>query len=508
MHASRKEKVDKLLVLLLLISLVYIAYSVGYADYKYYSFSDGWWDMGIQLSSFYYHVAWPQTMQGLQYLSFSNHMDPFELLLLPAFALYPNPATLFLLQDLALVCAAIVIYYIGRNALKSAYVGIALAVAFLINPATTSLVFFDFHAEAFLPLFYLLAFYFYLRSRPVLFLSCYLLLLSVIETSVPIGITLLAGLLIYEYSRRSSEPMLKRQNVRLIAACALLTLLFFAFYSFSVSYLTASYATGAYSSMPPYQRVINFMQLQYQALASPPVVPGGASLYLIIVTVTIGAAALLLGFGGYSLRAPLVALVLLSPWLFEIFLLHNVGFSLLGSEYYSYVIGGAVVASAIGIERSGIKNRLAAIDKAFYIMFSAFLIAVIALTATPVFANAANVQNWLAPQNPTGAELAAATASLDPNSTILAQEYLAVHLYKFRNLELQPNFAITVFTSRGFSVINDTFYWFKPQYVLVDNATPGYAELDGSSGFDIYSYMGGNYTLYGTYGNVTVYTER
>lgn len=502
---SKDAKHDLLLFALILILVLYIAYWVGYSNYKYSSFQEGWFDVGAETFAFYYHVNWGSSIGGLQFASFAEHVDPFELFLLPIFALYENPITLFVVQDVALAAAALVIYLIGKDVIKNRYVGFALALAFLLNPGIRGITTYDFHPEAFIPIFYILCFYLYMRSRTKLFVVSYVLLISIIETAIPIGATLLLGLLVYELfeSRSGKEKLQKNKNrIYYIAVCALITILFFTFYSFSINYLQASYASGNYKSMPPFFKVANFYGSQFKTIFSPPSPSYSEPLIIFIVLAAVGIVILVFGFGQYALKVPLITLILISPWLFEVLVLHNPVFPTLYNEYYAYAIGGAVVAACLGIMKT-IQRKGMKYVKPFSILLVAVIISGYTLLFTPIN-QANNPLVWLSPQNSTLSSINNGISLINNNATVMAQQSIAAHMYGFRNLEMPPDLRLYAFTQNGFTSVNVSFYRFMPDYIVLDEKLADYSTMNNSE-FDVYTYMADNYTLYYSNGGLEIY---
>jgi uncharacterized membrane protein len=511
MPAKTAKWADKLPIILMALVVIFVIYWAGYANFRYYSFQGGWFDAGAEVFSFYYHLHWPGAIGGLQYISFAQHIDPFELLLLPIFAIWQKPITLFLLQDIALAAAAVVGYFIGKDLLDNKWLGFALALAFLISPAVRGVTLYDFHPEAFIPVFYLLAFYFYMRAKKVLFLLSYALLLSVIETAVVVGASLLVGLLIYELinyraSKRKDWKALK-DKICIAGIGVFITIAFFAFYSFSLHALASAYANGGYSSMPPFFKVMNFYQSQSTSLLEviKGVNLGSVGGIWFVIMAAAGIIVLLFGFGPYALRVPLVALVLLSPWLFEVLVLHNPVFPTFSNEYYAYVIGGAMAAASLGLMKLKKDGKLDHSKAFIKIVLIAAILSMVVFPITQLFppSGALNPANWGSVPG-IGKNLSSLASTLPQNSTIMAQPGIASHLYYFQNLEMTPSVRLFAFNPEGFTAVNLSFYWFRPEYVIIDKRLPDY-DFMNSSAFNVYEYMGSNYTVYASSGNITIY---
>jgi len=494
-----------------LLAVSYILYWSYFEFYKYSTFQSSYFDMGYMPHSLYLHLYSPQMIPGLQYFVFGEHLSLFAFQVLAAFALLQNPMTPILLQELSLALASIVAYMIGKRILNNRMVGLALGFAFLINAGVRGITVYDFHLEGFIPLFYLLAFYFYMRDSKKGFLISYALLLSTIETSLVVGLTLLAGVFFYElfWNRKLSGEERKRQNKRkgmLIAALAI-TILFGIFYIGVANSLTTSYQNGGYAITPPNQKLVNFFSFQLQTLENP----GGVSYspYGLYLMGTAGLINLFLGFGTTSLVNPLLSILLVSPWIGEVFILHNLVFATFNNEYYAYAIGGALVSAVLGMliiskaKMPGLLGRLFPSNLyqisgtifSLSIMIS-LLLFLITFPLPPFLLNGAPNLNYT--------QINFLISQIPANAYLMSDVSLNPHLYYVQNLELTPNIQLKGFTPSGFSTIDAPLYWFRPTYIAFDTNFSDFGTIQNAN-FSIYAYMGSNYTLYRSAGGLQIY---
>jgi len=82
-----------------------------------------------------------------------THFAPILFFLLPIYAVFPAPQTLLVVQTVFIALGAIPVYLVAKELLKKQKIAVLLSGLYLLNPATQSLNLFDFHLEAFLPLF-------------------------------------------------------------------------------------------------------------------------------------------------------------------------------------------------------------------------------------------------------------------------------------------------------------------------------------------------------------------
>lgn len=80
------------------------------------------------------------------------HFSPILYLISPVYYLFPHIETLLVIHSFFIASAAIPIFFIARNLLKSANYALAVAVFYLINPFVINSQIWDFHEIAFAPL--------------------------------------------------------------------------------------------------------------------------------------------------------------------------------------------------------------------------------------------------------------------------------------------------------------------------------------------------------------------
>ncbi len=521
--ASGKNRPNLYLALLIVLASAFVVYWTAFANYRYQSFQSSFWDLGQEAYSMYIHLHYAGMIGGLQYLSFSNHISPFKILELPLFALWQSPLSLVFLQNLALALAAIVAYFIGRDVAKSRYFGFCLAVAFLVSAGVRGIAFFDLHVEAYIPLFLLLSFYFYMTGRRNCFLGSYVLLLSVLESSVAVGATLLAALLAYELFYPSKKANFNQTNrrgrMRMLAMGIVITLAFAAFYWVAAHCLLSLYQSGSYSQMPPFIKLIDFGAIQVKALLNLPSVVYSAQL-LPYVTL-FGFLILLMGFGLTVFRNPYITAILISPWIIEVLVVHNVGFGYLSFHYYAYVVGGAAVASVLGyliMSREGFRLAKIRTGSILNVLSTFLLISSITISIVLLYGVAPNPETFI-PTNistpgifiPANWNLSAkylamesALSEIPANTSVMAQPSVLAHLYYARYPELPPQDRVGGFTANGPMVYNIPTLYTQPQYIVVDSQLPDYSNYN-SPMFNIYRYMGDNYTQFGPESSIQIY---
>lgn len=504
---GKSSGIDRCLLLLVVLSLIYFGYWVLYANYLYSTFQSSYFDIGITTYSMYLHVHGVQYTGPLQYLVFFNHISPFSVLLVPIFALYQQPIALIAIQDSFLAITTILAYLVSLRILKERKMAFALAFAFLINPGLRGLLVYDFHPEAFIPFFCILSFYFYFKEERTYFALSLVALLCVMETSYAVAAPLLAGLLAYELLYNSRKGVDghegRRKRIGMLIIGMALTALAFLAYHMAYAYISNSYASYSDYAIPPITRLyLNFIGNQLSQLKAGAPTTGSYNAAAADFFGLIGTPSVFFGFGAApSLSLPVGAIMYL-PWLFEVFVVHNWGFASFGLEYYSYVLGGSFIAGVIGILlflRDGrviCKRLRIGFGAARAFMFASIIIFSVVFSVLGLSEINVGTLSLHARPAVNYTQMGNALASIPENASVLAQAPIAVHLFYMHNLELAPIYNKTNTAVLGYL----TVCWFVPDYIVIDRNLSNYVYLTNYSltnqTFNVYQYMGKNYTVY------------
>lgn len=117
------------------------------------SFDVGLYDQGVWLLSRF--DAPFVTLMGRN--MFGDHASLILLLLAPLYWVVPGTETLLAVQSAVVAAGALPIYFFARRHLNSSFLGLLMAVVWLVNPAVNGTVFENFHPDSFLGLFVPLA---------------------------------------------------------------------------------------------------------------------------------------------------------------------------------------------------------------------------------------------------------------------------------------------------------------------------------------------------------------
>lgn len=507
---SRKDLIC-LFVAIILVTASMIYWS-AFSIKLYHTFHLSW-DVANSAYDMYYHIHHLSQLHGLQYLSFADHLAPDQLIILPVFYLFPSALTLLLVQVAVVSLTGLLVFFITKRLTKSSFFGLLLCFAFLINPGTTGIIISDYHAEFLIIPFMLLTFYFFTERKRLPFFASLLLLLGTIESASFLGLALGAGLLFFEFRYDTNEKRgMRKEKIKLAISIILLSLLAIAAYAYSGASLSSSYANGSYSGLPPTLHVINFAAKESTELFS---IGAGAGLQGFIppAYVLYALAVVFLGFGISALFVPEVALLFALPWLVESLIFGKINFLLVGYQYFSYTLGGAIISVflAVWAIKAGsarfqtVSKYLFGKDQMYTVRRSIFFSCLVLLLLYPLFLVSSLVANpiplFLLHTPPAQAKQAAQLSSMilaiPSNSTVVAPLGALSHLAE--RAELFPTMG---------PAIGANELWFSPQYVLVESNQSVASSLRfniNETSLDNTILSSGNYSLYAENGSAELY---
>ena len=184
-----------------------IAFAIVFSVFsilEYYSLGTSAFDLGLnaqELYSFLHTGSFYTSLMGENALV--QHFTLFKFIEVPLYYLFPSPITLLIFEDIFIALAGYIVYIVSMNLLKdhikSAKILFLVSIGFLLSyefsPFSESLVSFPFHNMAFLPFFFLLAFYAFLAERRFLHVVSILFIISLHANFVYI----VGVLLLYEF---------------------------------------------------------------------------------------------------------------------------------------------------------------------------------------------------------------------------------------------------------------------------------------------------------------------
>lgn len=188
------QKVPKINISLssLLLIIAIFLYTVVFSYFtilRNYCFQSSAWDLGIYMQSLY-TTSFRGGMLGYTLEKFAEnpsgtffgvHFSPFLFLLVPLYRLAPFAETLLILQSFVIAMGAFVLYLLSYFVHENRFTSLSLAIAYLLYTPLQTLNWFDFHLQAFVPVFFFTMFYFYVKKDYVKSFVFFVLVLSTIE---------------------------------------------------------------------------------------------------------------------------------------------------------------------------------------------------------------------------------------------------------------------------------------------------------------------------------------
>ncbi len=497
-----KKPMDAFLAAALIVTVIFAIYWMAFAANAYNTFHE-YDDLGIFAHNMYLDINYPGIMGGaLQFLIFGNHIAPDQLLVLPFFYLDQSALTLLAVQVAVLSAAGLAVFITARRLLGNQKVAFMLFLAFILNPGVWGMLVYDYHTEAFIILFYVMAFYFFMTLNKKLFIVSLLLLLGTIEQGPFLGATLGMGMLFYSllYAEKDAN---RKPRIMLAASGIGISLLVFVIYNIISITLLGAYPTPAFAQLPPYLRVDAPIGSAVSQLAS-----GGHALaaipYLLVNPYSLyGITVALLLFGIAVFFDPLLTLIMAAPYLYEAYVVQNHYFLVVFNQYYGFVIGCVFAGAVIGLMRAqkkqGILGRLISRRDnggrtlTYLVMGSIGIVTVILLVLYPTFVVSKNTNNLTQDflfQKGTvtqadSAQIDSMLALIPKNASLIAPFFVSSHVADREYFE-----------DTGYTMVQ---WYFTPQYLLVDtnlnvslNAYVGVAQLVNFSKNNTYAYYGRN----------------
>jgi len=196
-----KLKKDPYLLWIFIVSLVFSILFTVYSSMAFNLVEMSGWDMGIYMqalsSGISGHLFYSALVPG-SYLA--EHFSPILFILLIPYYLFPSAYTLIVLQSFAIGFSTLVLYLLSKEILQkieiiktgkwlnTSTISFIISMAYIMSPLTESPVFFDFHLMVFLPLFFFLAIYSFMKKQYILNIIFLALIVSLHSTFVSIAL--------------------------------------------------------------------------------------------------------------------------------------------------------------------------------------------------------------------------------------------------------------------------------------------------------------------------------
>lgn len=460
--------------------------------YNTYGYS---YDMGLSVYDLYYHVHYLDPSHILQYLTFGQHLEPDQLAIIPLFTLFPSAITLGLLQEIVISLTGLLVFFVARDLLKNGRIALLLMVAFLVNPGVGGLVIYDFHAEFLILPFFILVFYTYMKRMPKAFFASLLLLLGVMDSVPPIVIAL--GIALFAYALFYTKERAARREQLIWASWIILLALFaMALYTLASISLYISYQS-VNSGVPILLRVAGVAPKLLSIVGSPLNLnvgystfhPKPATAQRLLPGFILAALIVFLSFGPLTKRGIILNFIMVAPWLVGGLALGDIAFFSTRAMYFSYAIGGAVIAAIIS-QKELLGQRTTTKRKVLGLVSICFIIAI----SVPIFviSFALSLHGGTPQMSGYYKNLTFVANSIPQNSSVVEPKYLFPRYFQSKNIWLSPqqNYTYSIFSN----VPN-----FKIEYAITDTSTGitlNNSAINGSPE---------DYTIYLKRGTVAIY---
>ncbi len=194
--------------IILMAVIFFICYLMMLTVVRYLSFKSPCYDFGIFSQAFYYmkntFIPYTTCERGELLSHFKVHMSPILYVLLPAYIVFPTPATLIVSQVLLLAAAVLPLYLICRHRKLSNLSTMVVCLAYILYPAVGGGLFYDFHENKFLPLLIFWFIYFMEKKKAVPSIIM-MLLVCFVKEDAPIYVGCISFYYIFAYEDKKDK---------------------------------------------------------------------------------------------------------------------------------------------------------------------------------------------------------------------------------------------------------------------------------------------------------------
>jgi len=470
--------------------IVLLAFIVSYGIlfstltvFRYYGFQTRAWDLGIFTQSlwttlyankFLYHTC--ELFINPSGSFFGVHFSPILFFILPVYRLVTAPETLLVLQSFTLALAAVPIYRLTREYAGGRTSALVLAATYLMYPATQHVNWYDFHAQAFLPLFFAFTMYYIAKenwSKYFLFVF-----LSLMCEEHAAWITFAMGIyIVWKYRTQVLSTLTRKktlQNKYLNIALATIVIssvwYWFTLWQRNTFFPTNPAALEEFLGSPNFTLLgaKDPIQIPLLVITRPwntiQALAFDGHLKLLYLALLFGPLAF------FSFKTP-SALIPALPWFAFSLLSQTLAHHMLGHQYEAYVIAFIFVAAIFGLrknylETSTLKSVKGSLKKvvAFNIIF--FLIASpLGPVVNIMYPDYVNLGMSNHEQ-----QLNEVLGMIPANASILTQDNIFTQVSHRLEAYVVPNrFIDSGINDLAISFVNETMD--RVEYILVDNKT-------------------------------------
>ena len=270
------------------------------------------------------------------------------------------------------------------------------------------------------------------------------------------------GLILYEMLH-TKDRSTRKEGIRFALIMIAISLAALLTYNLIEAYLSNAYISGGYLDLPTSLRVLNINTRELNGLVG--FVKGTSRPYSMLnpFYVTSSLMIVFLGFGVASLLDPIASIVLTSPWLVEVFVFGRSRFTLTWDQYFSFALGGVIVATVLSMRHYLNHKNQAFFRSMFTVTIVVFVLILSILEPNFIISKNTNSisQSFLFQVNSTQekyySELNYVMNKIPPNASLVAPFFTMPQLCGRKTFDTIPS------TSSDMNQL-----WFAPQYILTD----------------------------------------
>jgi uncharacterized membrane protein len=365
--SEKAGRFDRASLILVLLIFSYGVLFSGITITRFYAFKTRAWDFGIFTQSlwttmnggklFYYTCELMVNPTGS---FFGVHFSPILFLILPFYAVFERPETLLVLQAFILALGAVPIYRLAKEKAGGRTVGLVFSSAYLLFPAVQFVNWYDFHVQAFLPLFFAcMIYYATMESWPKYF--AFVLLSLMCEEHVALIVFFFGIYLAWNYRKSLVSMVRRKEHTKLVLLIPFVTIaLSVVWYWFTIWQRNTFFPTNP-AALNEFLGSPNFtilgatdpLQIPYLVILRPlnaiQALVYDGPLKLLYLALLFGPLAL------FSFKAPSV-LIPTIPWFGFSLLSQTAAHHVLGQQYEGYIIAFIFAAAIFGVRKNLVKQ--------------------------------------------------------------------------------------------------------------------------------------------------------
>lgn len=483
---------------------------------KYNSFHAYAWDLGIFNQSF-----WTTLHNGKLFFStveqfivpsgsfFGSHFSPILFLVLPVYSIDPSPGTLLVFQSFILALGAVPLYFFAKRSLNNKVIGVAFSLLYLLYAPLQGVNWFDFHVQAFLPLFFFCVVYFLTEEKWIHYFVFIFLSLMVAE-SVSIIVVFLGLYCFWRFRKQLVEAIKwrklfdKRLLIPVLTITIALVWMFFAgwikqsFFPFNPVYTQLYKAVDHWSVLGVKD---DPTKLPLYIITAP-----GKALDALSYDYPLKLLYILLLFGPLlflSFRSSITAVSF--AWFIPAFFSNYSPYYTIGNQYAAYVIAFIFLGAVEAIKKDKKSFSLPTLSSyTKQLLAISILFIVVVSPISPVMANIEHdfphFADYYPPTITSHDELLQTIANLVPNdASILTINNIFPHFSSRADAYVYPlPWMIQEYNCTELQNYIDGLFM-KSDYVMTDNATDPYttglilSEIHSFEEYGLYAYGDGIY---------------